>query len=204
MVRLSVRRLGSQCPRSLGDRRVQRLDRPGNPMQSRGPSGVWEGFVAGVGSGASYKFAIASKYGDYRVAKADPYAFADRAGSQDRLDRLPISPPTPGPMPGLDGPPLGIFNSLGSPISIYEVHLGSWMRGDNRRWLTYAEVGPKLADYVHDLGFTHVEFMPVAEHPFDGSWGYQVTGYFAPTGRFGSPLDFMAMVDLLHQREGSA
>ena len=91
-------------------------------------------------------------------------------------------------------------NAAGAPISIYEVHLGSWMRHPDGSWLTYRELASKLADYVHEMGFTHVELMPVAEHPFDGSWGYQVTGYFAPTSRFGSPVDFMAMVDHLHQR----
>ena len=93
-------------------------------------------------------------------------------------------------------------NSLDSPISIYEVHLGSWRRvpEEGNRWLTYRELAPLLADYVHDAGFTHVEFLPVMEHPFDGSWGYETTGYFAPTSRFGTPADFMYLVDYLHQR----
>ena len=88
-------------------------------------------------------------------------------------------------------------NKFDAPMSIYEVHLGSWMRvpEEGNRWLTYRELAPKLADYVNDLGFTHVEFMPITEHPFDGSWGYQTTGYFAPTSRFGTPQDFMYLVD---------
>src|SRR6201988_4812096 len=92
-------------------------------------------------------------------------------------------------------------NGLNRPMSIYEVHLGSWTRNweDGNRWLTYRELAPKLAEYCNALGFTHVEFMPVMEHPFYGSWGYQVTGFFAPTSRYGTPQDFMYLVDHLHQ-----
>ena len=95
----------------------------------------------------------------------------------------------------------GKQNSLNSPLSICEVHLGSWRRvpEEGNRWLTYRELAPLLADYVHDAGFTHVEFLPIMEHPFDGSWGYQTIGYFAPTSRFGTPTDFMYLVDYLHQ-----
>ena len=93
-------------------------------------------------------------------------------------------------------------NALDSPISIYEVHLASWRRvpEEGNRWLTYREMAVQLGDYVHDAGFTHVEFLPITEHPFDGSWGYQTIGYFAPTSRFGTPSDFMYLVDHLHQR----
>ena len=93
-------------------------------------------------------------------------------------------------------------NSLKAPISIYEVHIGSWMRvpEENNRPLTYRELAPKLAEYILKLGFTHIEFMPVMEHPFNGSWGYQITGYFAPTSRFGTPQDFMYLMDYLHQK----
>src|ERR1700757_153289 len=93
-------------------------------------------------------------------------------------------------------------NTFDAPISIYEVHLGSWMRvpEEGNRSLTYRELAVKLADYVCQMGFTHVEFMPVMEHPFFGSWGYQITGYYAPTARFGTPQDFMHVVDYLHQR----
>jgi 1,4-alpha-glucan branching enzyme len=169
-----------------------------DPLQLRGNSGIWDGFVPGVGVGKSYKYAIESRYGDYKVAKADPYAF----GSETR-------PKTASVVADLDAYSWGDStwmahrggnNSLGAPITIYEVHLGSWMRGDGNTWLTYAELAPLLGNYVHEMGFTHVEFMPVAEHPFDGSWGYQVTGYFAPSSRFGSPIDFMALVDTLHQK----
>ena len=169
-----------------------------SPMRARGASGIWEAFVPEVRPGMAYKYAIASRYGDYQVDKADPYAFATEP-----------RPKTASVVADLDAYAWGDSawlehragnNAIGAPISIYEVHLGSWMRGEDDRWLTYAELALKLTDYVHDMGFTHVEFMPVAEHPFDGSWGYQVTGYFAPTSRFGSPRDFMALVDRLHQR----
>ena len=169
-----------------------------HPMRLREGSGFWEIFIPEVGPGMAYKYAIASRYGDYHVDKADPYAFATEPRPKTASVVADLSA-----YAWDDGEWLkhrAGNNAVGAPISIYEVHLGSWMRGDGNRWLTYRELAPKLADYVHEMGFTHVEFMPVAEHPFDGSWGYQVTGYFAPTSRFGSPLDFMALVDLLHQR----
>ncbi len=175
--------------------------RPGvHQLHPVGTSGIWEGFIPGVGSGALYKYHIASQYGNYTVAKADPYAFyaelrpgtASRVwdlggydwGDQDWMGRR------------------GAANALDAAISIYEVHLGSWMRvpEEGNRWLTYRELAPKLADYVHDMGYTHVEFLPITEHPFDGSWGYQTTGYFAPTSRFGTPQDFMFLIDSLHRR----
>ncbi len=170
-----------------------------NPMHLRGSSGIWEGFVEGVRPGMAYKYAIDSNYGNYHVEKADPYGFAAEPRPKTASVVCDLSKHAWGDrewMAHRRG-----NNSLGAPISIYEVHLGSWMRADGNRWLTYQELAPKLAEYVHEMGFTHVEFMPVAEHPFDGSWGYQVTGYFAPTSRFGSPMDFMAMVDLLHQHD---
>ena len=173
--------------------------KPGaNPMQARGSSGVWEGFVPGVGPGTAYKYHIASRYGDYQVDKADPYAFATEPRPKTASVVADLSAHAWDDAEWMAN--RGGNNALGAPISIYEVHLGSWMRADGNRWLTYEELAPKLAEYVHEMGFTHVEFMPVAEHPFDGSWGYQITGYFAPTSRFGSPADFMALVDLLHQR----
>ena len=163
-------------------------------------AGVWEGFVPGIGSGAIYKYHLISRDKPYAVDKADPYGFAaeirphtasrvwdlqeyswrDHSWMANRLNN----------------------NSINYPISIYEVHLGSWKRvpEEGNRWLTYREMAPLLADYVHDAGFTHVEFLPVMEHPFDGSWGYQIIGYFAPTSRFGTPSDFMYLIDYLHQR----
>src|SRR5690606_34341310 len=93
------------------------------------------------------------------------------------------------------------LNARDAPISIYEVHLGSWRRGEDNRWLSYRELADTLPAYARDLGFTHLEFLPVSEHPFDGSWGYQPPGLFAPTSRFGPPQDFAALVDACH-REG--
>lgn len=170
------------------------------PMQPRGNSGIWEKFVAGVGQEAAYKYAIASKVDDYHVAKADPYGFA--------AERTPKTASIVCDLAGYhwgDQEWLGHrrgAQTLGSPISIYEVHLGSWMRGDGpeKAWLSYREAAPRLGDYAVEMGYTHVELLPIAEHPFDGSWGYQTIGYYAPTSRFGSPHDFMALVDALHQR----
>jgi len=169
-----------------------------HPLHSRGNSGIWEGFVPGASKGALYKFHIESHHHGHRVDKTDPigllqekpprtasvvwdldYSWGDRDWMVQRGPR----------------------NSIKAPISIYEVHIGSWMRvaEEHNRPLSYREMAPKLAEYVHHMGFTHVEFLPVMEHPFYGSWGYQTTGYFAPTSRFGTPQDFMFLVDHLHQ-----
>jgi 1,4-alpha-glucan branching enzyme len=168
-------------------------------MKLRPQAGVWEIVIPGLGNGACYKYHIVSRYNAYRVDKADPFAFYSqvRPGTASRVWNLDAyqwndsqwmssRPATP----------------LDRPMAIYEVHAGSWMRvpEENNRWLTWRELAVKLADYVCEMGFTHVEFLPVAEHPFDGSWGYQVTGYFAPTSRFGTPSDFMFLMDHLHQR----
>jgi 1,4-alpha-glucan branching enzyme len=165
----------------------------------RGDSGVWEGFVPGVGTGARYKYVIYSAYGDYEVEKADPYGFAGE-----------IRPQTASMVWDLAGYEWGDYdwmasrgprNALNAAIAVYEVHLGSWMRNPDEgwRWLTYREIASKLAEYVRHMGFTHVEFLPVSEHPLDASWGYQTVGYFAPTSRFGTPHDFKFLVDTLHQ-----
>jgi 1,4-alpha-glucan branching enzyme len=174
--------------------------KPGaSSMQLRPQAGIWETVIPGLDNGACYKYHIVSRYDGYEVDKADPYAFfsqvrprtASRVWHLDEyqwndsqwMSSRPASP-------------------LDRPMSIYEVHAGSWMRvpEENNRWLTWRELAGKLGDYVSEMGFTHVEFLPVAEHPFDGSWGYQVTGYYAPTSRFGTPSDFMFLVDHLHQR----
>ena len=175
-------------------------DRSCDPMVQRRNSGLWEGFVDGIGDGALYKYSIVSERNDYSAEKADPYAFAcepaprtaskvcdlnayewsDAAWMAERAAR----------------------NRHDAPLAIYEVHLGSWVRSpqEGDRWLTYAELAERLADYIEEMGFTHVELLPVTEHPFGGSWGYQTTGYFAPTSRYGDPREFMALVDTLHQR----
>ncbi|HXR11070.1 MAG TPA: 1,4-alpha-glucan branching enzyme, partial [Gaiellaceae bacterium] len=169
-----------------------------HPMRSLGGSGIWELFLPGVESGAHYKFEIRTQDGRLRL-KADPVAFhsevppgnasrvfhSEHAWSDDEwLARRAET------------------ESLRAPMSIYEVHLGSWRRNpvEGDRPLSYSELADELADYVSDLGFTHVELLPVMEHPFSGSWGYQVTGYFAPTSRFGTPDDFRAFVDRMHER----
>jgi 1,4-alpha-glucan branching enzyme len=162
-------------------------------------AGIWEAFVPGVRQNELYKYHIVSNYRGYTVDKADPYGFAAeiRPHTASRVwdlasyswnDELWMNSRA--------------VNPLDRAISIYEVHLGSWRRKpeEGNRWLTYREIAPLLADYVHDCGFTHVEFLPITEHPFDGSWGYQTIGYFAPTSRFGTPADFMYLVDFLHQR----
>src|SRR2546428_1693287 len=165
----------------------------------RGNSGIWEGFISGVDKGALYKFHIRSHHHAHVVDKADPYGlFHEKPprtasvvwnlnydwGDQEWMRTR------------------GGRDSLNAPISIYEVHLGSWIRvpEEHNRPLTYRETAPRLAEYVQRMGFTHVEFLPVMEHPFYGSWGYQTTGYFAPTSRYGTPQDFMYLVDYLHQR----
>ncbi len=169
------------------------------PLHSRGSSGVWEAFVPGVGKGTLYKYGIISNNRGYRTEKSDPFATA-----------CELRPRTASKVWPIDGygwkdaewmSRRAAANRLDAPVSVYEVHLGSWLRvpEEHNRWLTYRELGPKLAEYAAGMGYTHVELMPIAEHPLDGSWGYQVVGYFAPTSRFGTPQDFMAFVDTLHQ-----
>jgi 1,4-alpha-glucan branching enzyme len=168
-----------------------------DPLRPRGSSGIWEGALPGVGTGARYKFHVTSRGDGSGVAKADPLAtFAE------------VPPKTASIVWDLeyrwgDGEWMARraqTDALSAPVSIYEVHLGSWKRGEANRMLGYRELAEPLADHVAELGFTHVEFLPVMEHPFYGSWGYQTTGYFAPTSRYGTPQDFMFLVDHLHQR----
>jgi 1,4-alpha-glucan branching enzyme len=162
-------------------------------------AGIWQSFIEGLGPGALYKYHLVSNFRNYLADKADPYGFATelRPHTASRVwdvDRYSWNDSAWMKTRAQN-------NSLGAPISIYEVHFGSWRRKpeEGNRWLSYREMAPLLADYVHHAGFTHVEFLPITEHPFDGSWGYQTTGYFAPTSRFGTPDDFMYLVDFLHQ-----
>jgi len=171
-----------------------------HPLEPRGNSGIWEGFVPSAKKGDVYKFHIRSHQNGYVIDKADPfgvrhekpphtasvvwdleYEWSDKEWMQKRRAR----------------------NSLSAPMSIYELHLGSWMRvpEENNRLLSYRELAPRLAGYVNRMNFTHVELLPVMEHPFYGSWGYETTGYFAPTARYGTPQDFMYLMDYLHQHE---
>ena len=175
-------------------------DKASHPLYSQGQSGIWERFIPGVGKGALYKYRINSRYRGYKVGKADPYAFYNE-----------IPPKTASVVWSLEyswGDQEWMKkrherNTLDAPIAIYEVHLGSWKRvpAENNRSLTYRELAPQLTEYVKQMGFTHVEFLPVMEHPFFGSWGYQITGYFAPTSRYGTPQDFMFLIDYLHQHD---
>src|SRR5271155_5405310 len=168
-------------------------------LQHRGSSGIWEGFIPGVDKGTLYKFHIASTQLGYQIEKTDPVGlFAEKPPrTASVIWDLDYAWNDASFLEGRSA-----ANSLHAPMSIYEVHLGSWMRipEEGNRSLSYRELATKLADYVCDMGFTHVEFMPVMEHPFFGSWGYQVTGYYAPSARFGTPQDFMYLVDHLHRR----
>ena len=173
-------------------------DRASHPLQPRGQSGIWEGFIPGIGKGALYKYHITSRYEGYRTDKADPFAIYNE-----------ISPKTASIVWDLEytwGDQKWMekrreHNGLDDPVAIYEVHLGSWKRVPEKghRSLSYRELALKLTEYVQQMGFTHVEFLPVMEHPFFGSWGYQTTGYFAPSSRYGTPQDFMCLIDYLHQ-----
>jgi len=171
-----------------------------DPLRTVGSSGVWEGFVPGVGPGAGYKYSIRNRQTGYRVDKSDPFAFAAEIRPQTASKVWDLSGYDWGDQDWMAR--RGAAQGLGAPIATYEVHLGSWRRvpGEGNRWLSYRELAAVLPEYVHEMGFTHVEFLPVSEHPFDGSWGYQTVGYFAPTSRFGTPQDFMLLVDALHRR----
>jgi 1,4-alpha-glucan branching enzyme len=170
-----------------------------NALSPLRQSGIWHGFVPGLEAGAVYKYHVRSRVTQFAVDKADPYAY-----------RQEIAPRTGSVVADLDyewSDAEWMKNrkgrsGLNAPTSIYEVHLGSWRRvpEDGDRFLTYREMAPLLADYVEHMGFTHVEFLPLTEHPFYGSWGYQTTGYFAASSRFGTPQDLMFLIDTLHQR----
>ncbi|WP_308915042.1 1,4-alpha-glucan branching protein GlgB [Jannaschia sp. LMIT008] len=168
-----------------------------HPMRKRLGGGLWELFVPAMTRGDLYKFEVVGTYGNLLPLKADPVAFRmeEGPGTGSIVDGRTRHEWKDGDWTGR---PKGDLR--GEPVSIYEVHLGSWRRGDGDRVLPYAEVGPMLADYADEMGFTHVEFLPLSEHPYTPSWGYQPIGMFAPTARFGSPDDFAAMVDVLHRR----
>jgi 1,4-alpha-glucan branching enzyme len=170
-----------------------------DPMRFRGSSGIWELFVPDLNEGAIYKFEIVGPNDIVLPLKADPYAFSSelRPNTGSVVARIDKHPWGDSEWMGRRGH----TNWLESPISIYEVHLGSWRRvpEEHYRWLTYRELGDQLIPYVKDLGYTHIELLPIMEHPYDGSWGYQTLGYFAATSRFGSPTDFMEFVDRCHQ-----
>jgi 1,4-alpha-glucan branching enzyme len=175
-------------------------DKSSHLLRPKGQSGIWEGFIPRLGKNTIYKYCVLSHHRSYSVEKADPLAFYNET-----------SPKTASIVWDLNynwGDQAWMekrhsHNALDAPISVYEVHLGSWRRvtEEGNRHLSYRELAPELADYLKRLGFTHVEFLPVMEHPFYGSWGYQSTGYFAPTSRYGTPEDFMYLVDYLHRHD---
>jgi 1,4-alpha-glucan branching enzyme len=189
----------------MGD--FNQWSRDSHPLVLCAEVGIWEGFIPGIGKGAHYKYHIVSHHNGYRVDKADPVGF-----------RRELAPQTASIVWDLgyewqDAEWMksrGERNSLHAPISIYEVHLGSWRRirgheGESDRegeghLPTYAEIAGPLADYVTKMNFTHVELMPLMEHPFYGSWGYQCTGFFAPTSRYGTPQELKQFIDVLHRR----
>ncbi|TMC20929.1 MAG: 1,4-alpha-glucan branching protein GlgB [Chloroflexi bacterium] len=182
--------------------------RGANPMQLRHQDlGVWECFVPGVKPGALYKYAIYSRFNNYAVEKTDPYGFATEL--RPRTASIVVDIHQHGWNDTTWMQQRAKHQELSSPISIYEVHLGSWRHAPERhvegnpeedRYLTYRELAHSLAPYVKDLGFTHIELLPITEYPYDASWGYQVTGFYAPTSRFGTPEDFQYFVDYMHQQ----
>ncbi len=169
-----------------------------HPMRLRHQAGVWELFVPNCRTGERYKFEIRAQDGTLLPLKADPLAFAAESppATASIIHDVPDFPDG-----AADGAGRFHTDPRREPVSIYECHLGSWMRvpEENNRYLTYRELAERLVPYVVELGFTHIELMPIAEHPFDGSWGYQPVSLFAPTSRFGSPEDFAAFVDAVHR-----
>ena len=173
-------------------------DKLSHPLRPRGSSGIWEGFIPKLEKKMLYKYHIISQISNHQVDKADPFAVynqiaPDKASVTWNLD---YSWQDQAWMADR-----GRLNALDAPMAIYEVHPGSWQRvpGEENRSLTYLELAPKLAEHLLHMGFTHVEFLPIMEHPFYGSWGYQTLGYFSPTSRYGTPQDFMFLIDYLHQ-----
>ncbi|MBL8305981.1 MAG: 1,4-alpha-glucan branching protein GlgB, partial [Rubrivivax sp.] len=166
-----------------------------HPMRLRRECGVWEIFLPGVAAGARYKFELLDAHGHLLPQKADPYA------RQSELRPATASVVAVMPPVALPSPSRQAANALDAPMSIYEVHLGSWRRKpeEGDRWLSWDELAAELVPYAADLGFTHLELLPVSEHPFDGSWGYQTLGMFSPTARFGDAAGFRRFVDAAHE-----
>ena len=174
-------------------------DKRSHRLSPKGQSGIWEGFFPGVAKGTLFKYHIVSRFHGYRVDKADPFSIFNET-----------PPKTASIVWDLDyhwGDREWMasrrqHNALDKPMATYEMHVGSWRRvlAEGNRSLSYRELATQLADYLQQMGYTHVEFLPVMDHPFFGSWGYQITGYFAPSGNYGTPQDFMHLIDSLHQR----
>ncbi|MBT8188306.1 MAG: 1,4-alpha-glucan branching protein GlgB, partial [Croceitalea sp.] len=161
-------------------------------------SGIWEGFIPGVEKGTKYKYKIHSNNQDIKTEKADPFARSCEhpPNTASIVWEAPYKWKDDEWMEKREA-----HNALNKPYSVYEVHLGSWKRNRENKFMTYVELADDLVNYVKEMGFTHVEFMPIMEFPYDPSWGYQLTGYFAPTSRFGKPEDFKLLVDKLHQAD---
>jgi 1,4-alpha-glucan branching enzyme len=171
-----------------------------HPMRNLGPSGIWEIFLPELDEGTLYKFEIRSRAENYLGLKTDPYGFASELRPKTASVVCDIDHYQWGDNAWLDA--RASRDWLHSPMAIYEVHAGAWRRrtDDGNRWLTYRELADELIPYVKGLGYTHIELMPIMEHPFDASWGYQTTGYYAVTSRYGTPADFMQFIDGCHQQ----
>ena len=167
-----------------------------HPMRWRN-GGVWELFVPGLGEGAPYKYNVRSRFAGYQQLKADPYAFYCETPPKSASVVWDTGKYQWNDAAWMEA--RAKADMLKSPVSIYEVHLESWLRGPHGQTLTYRDLAVKLVEYVKQMGYTHIELLPVMEYPFSGSWGYQVIGYFAPTSRFGTPDDFRYFVDACHQ-----
>lgn len=168
-----------------------------HPMRRRGPTGVWETFIPGLGEGATYKYEIRGQNGYVGPLKADPVGF----GSEHPPANASVVRKIAGEFHDQDWlAGRAARHTIDAPISIYEVHLGSWRRAPGDRMLSYLELAEQLVDYVADMGFTHIELLPISEFPFDGSWGYQPVGMYAPTIRHGTPAEFRALVDAAHRK----
>ncbi|MEO5955060.1 MAG: 1,4-alpha-glucan branching enzyme, partial [Nitrospiraceae bacterium] len=163
-----------------------------HPMTNRGATGLWELFIPDLTDGTLYKYEIRSRHHDAPLLKADPYAVASELRPKTASIVHSLAPYRWKDQAWMAA--RAQQDPLAMPLSIYEAHLGSWMRipEEGNRWLTYSELAGNLIPYMKNMGYTHVELLPITEHPFDGSWGYQTTGYFAATSRHGSPEDFMA------------
>jgi 1,4-alpha-glucan branching enzyme len=168
------------------------------PLQPRQSSGIWEGFVPGLHQGTLYKYSIKPRFSSHRFEKADPFGFAAELRPRTASVVWDLSQYTWHDEQWVARRQQA--QALDAPVSIYEVHLGSWRRlPETNGFLTYRDLGQQLAEYCQMMGYTHVELLPISEHPLDASWGYQTVGYYAPTSRFGSPDDFRVFVDTLHQ-----
>ncbi len=193
-VRFAVWAPNAEVMSVVGD--FNEWDERRHPMRMR-TGGVWELFVPGVGPGTNYKYSVRSRVRGYRQQKADPYGFASEVPPKSASVVVDLETYEWADQAWMAG--RGQKDWLKEPVSIYEVHLGSWLRGPHNTYVTYRELADKLVAYATNLGYTHLELLPINEHPFSGSWGYQITGYYSPTSRFGLPQDFMYFVDRCHQ-----